>query len=111
LAGSINDGLGLGDVCTQILEWAPQRAYAPHAWERLPLHLAQNDANSDAYGFNPFSGVLTITAGTGKLRHAQGSLTFAAQAGPTAPYATNPGMFNNNFVLNAYYAVQGTIEM
>jgi hypothetical protein len=74
-------------------------------------YAGQNDANGDGYGFNPFSGVLTITAGTGKFSHSHGNLAFSAQAGPAAPFSTGPGTFNDNFVLNAYYAIYGKIDM
>lgn len=33
-------------------------------------------------GFGPFNGVLTVTGGTGRFRHARGRLTFEAVAGP-----------------------------
>ncbi len=36
----------------------------------------------DENGFGPFNGVLTVTGGTGRFRHARGRLTFEAVAGP-----------------------------
>jgi hypothetical protein len=48
-------------------------------------------------GFNPFSGVLAITAGTGRFIDAHGSLKFTAQAGPTAPFETGPGTIKSRY--------------
>jgi len=64
----------------------------------------QNDNAGDAYGFGPFSGVLTITDGTGKFEDARGTATFTAIAGPiTAGPSPNTG------TLMAFYSIEGNL--
>ena len=66
----------------------------------------QNDNAGDAYGFGPFSGVLTITGGTGKFDGAHGSASFTAASGPSSP-----GPSLTSFVGNAFYSVEGTVSL
>ena len=70
----------------------------------------QNDSPGDFYGFQPFSGELTITGGTGKFKGAHGSASFTANSGPGT--AVGPSPFNPPvaFVGMAFYSVHGTIE-
>jgi hypothetical protein len=73
----------------------------------------QNDNAGDPYGFAPFSGELTITAGTGKFDRAHGSAHFTAVGGP---FAAGPLPFpgaapiSNAALLMAFYSVQGGLE-
>jgi hypothetical protein len=60
----------------------------------------------DALGFGPFSGTLTVTAGTGKFEGAKGSFNFTALSGPGSP-----GPTLNSIVGNAFYSVQGRLEL
>ena len=58
----------------------------------------------DENGFGPFQGVLTITGGTGRFRHARGRLTFGAVAradSVSAISSTLNGM--------AFYLIRGDI--
>ena len=64
----------------------------------------QNDNAGDAYGFQPFSGTLTVTGGTGKFAGAQGSATFTATSNPGSPG------FGTNVVAMAFYSIQGKVE-
>jgi hypothetical protein len=66
----------------------------------------QNDNAGDFYGFGPFSGVLTVTGGTGKFDGAQGSASFTAASGPASP-----GPSPNSLVAMAFYSVQGNIAV
>jgi hypothetical protein len=66
----------------------------------------QNDNAGDPYGFGPFSGVLTITGGTGKFDGAHGSASFTAASGPGAP-----GPNTTNFVGMAFYSIQGKLGL
>jgi hypothetical protein len=73
----------------------------------------QNDNAGDFYGFGPFSGVLTVTGGTGKFAGAAGSLRFTAASGPT----TTAGAFGLTGPLTAsnvgmaFYSVQGNLML
>ena len=65
----------------------------------------KNDNGGDFYGFQPFSGTLTITGGTGKFARAHGSATFTA-AGPPALIA---GPSPIQLAGTAFYYVQGQL--
>jgi hypothetical protein len=69
-------------------------------------YLGQNDNAGDAYGFGPFSGQWTITAGTGKFEGANGSASFTAVAGPITA-----GPSSNSNMLTAFYSVQGKLAL
>jgi hypothetical protein len=69
-------------------------------------YLGKNDSSGDFYGFVPFSGVLTITGGTGKFDVGHGSASFTAVAGPAAP-----GPSATNYMLTAFYSVQGKLGL
>jgi hypothetical protein len=66
----------------------------------------QNDNAGDSYGFGPFSGVLTVTGGTGKFDGASGSATFTAASGPSSP-----GPSANSVVGMAFYSIQGNLAL
>jgi hypothetical protein len=71
----------------------------------------RNDDGGDFYGFQPFSGKLTVMSGTGKFQGAHGSITFTAQSGP-AVVAAEFGATTSPFGAtgNAFYFLQGTID-
>ncbi|MBV9248928.1 MAG: hypothetical protein JO227_06770 [Acetobacteraceae bacterium] len=74
-------------------------------------YAAKNDDAGDFYGFQPFSGKLTVESGTGKFKGAQGTLTFIAQSGPAlvgAEFGVTPSPFS--VTGNAFYLLQGTIN-
>jgi hypothetical protein len=84
---------------------------APNGKDSLTwAYSGQNDSPGDFYGFQPFSGELTITGGTGKFKGAHGSASFTANSGPGT--AVGPSPFNPPvaFVGMAFYSVHGTIE-
>src|SRR5579863_6432819 len=59
---------------------------APNGKDSLTwTYSGQNENAGDAYGFQPFSGVLTVTGGTGKFEGAKGSANFTAAGGPGSP--------------------------
>jgi len=62
--------------------------------------------SGDPLGFGPFSGTLTVTGGTGKFEGAKGSFSFTALSGPGSP-----GPTPNSIVGNAFYSVQGKLEL
>ena len=57
----------------------------------------------DENGFGPFTGVLTVTGGTGRFLHARGPLTFEAVAGPDSLGAGAVPTLNGS----AFYLVRG----
>jgi hypothetical protein len=80
---------------------------APNGKDSLTwAYSGQNDNAGDFYGFGPFSGVLTVTGGTGKFDGAQGSASFTAVSGPASP-----GPSPNSLVAMAFYSIQGKIEL
>jgi hypothetical protein len=84
---------------------------APNGKDSLTwTYSGQNDNQGDFYGFQPFSGDLTITGGTGKFKGAHGSASFTANSGPGT--AVGPSPFNPPIaiVAMAFYSVHGTIE-
>lgn len=66
----------------------------------------QNNNAGDAYGFGPFSGVLTIAGGTGRFAGAKGTANFQATAGPIT---AGPNL--NSGVLMAFYSVHGNLGL
>jgi hypothetical protein len=80
---------------------------APNGKDSLTwAYSGQNDNAGDSYGFQPFSGKLTITGGTGKFDGAHGSASFTATSGPASP-----GPSPNSLVAMAFYSVQGKLEL
>lgn len=80
---------------------------APNGKDSLTWsYSGQNDTAGDAYQFQPFSGVLTVTGGTGKFDGAQGSAKFTAQSGPASP-----GPTPTSLVAMALYSVQGNLVL
>ena len=75
------------------------------------VYRGKNDNGGDFYGFGPFSGTLTVEAGTGKFEGARGSATFTAASGPSITATAYPPP-SSNFSMQgmAFYYVQGTIE-
>ena len=69
-------------------------------------YAGQQDFNqTDANGFGPFNGTLTVTGGTGRFRHSpSGALSFTAVASP-ASVSEATGKFNGM----AYYLIQGNM--
>jgi hypothetical protein len=69
-------------------------------------YAGQQDFNqTDANGFGPFNGTLTVTGGTGRFRHSpSGALSFTAVASPASVSETS-GKFNGM----AYYLIQGNM--
>jgi hypothetical protein len=61
------------------------------------------------YGWGPFSGTLTITAGTGKFEGAKGSANFTATAGQFGTEASPQP--STDVLVMAFYAVQGNLEL
>jgi hypothetical protein len=79
---------------------------APNRKDSMTLaYSGKNDTAGDPYGFQPFSGTLTITGGTGKFEDAHGSASFTAVGGPGSV-----GPSPNTFVGMAFYSVHGNIE-
>ena len=58
----------------------------------------------DGNGFGPFSGVLTVTGGTGRFRHVRARLTFEAVAGPDSS-----GAVAGTLTGTAFYLVRGSV--
>jgi hypothetical protein len=80
---------------------------APNGKDSLTwAYSGQNDNAGDSYGFGPFSGVLTVTGGTGKFDGASGSATFTAASGPSSP-----GPSANSVVGMAFYSIQGNLAL
>ena len=75
------------------------------------VYSGQNDDGGDFYGFQPFSGKLTVKSGAGKFQGAQGAIAFIAQSGPFVA-ASLFGATTSPFSMtgNAFYDLQGTIE-
>ncbi|MBV9181356.1 MAG: hypothetical protein JO356_08585, partial [Acidobacteria bacterium] len=74
----------------------------------------QNDSAGDLYGYAPFSGVLTVTRGTGKFHDAAGRGRFTAVSGPFASGPLSlPGSAptSNVALLMAFYSIEGTLEL
>jgi len=67
----------------------------------------KNDNAADFYGFQPFSGTLTITSGTGKFAGAHGSASFTAAGPPTFTAGPSPIQFAGT----AFYYVRGRLEL
>jgi hypothetical protein len=67
----------------------------------------KNDNGGDFYGFQPFSGTLTITSGTGKFVGAHGSASFTAAGPPTLTAGPSPIQFAGT----AFYYVQGKLGL
>jgi len=81
---------------------------APNQKDSLTwAYSGQNDTQGDFYGFQPFSGNLTITGGTGKFEGAQGSASFTATSGPASPGPVP----NTSLVGMAFYSIHGTLEL
>jgi hypothetical protein len=85
---------------------------APYGKDSLTwAYSGKNDNGGDFYGFGPFSGTLTITGGTGKFEHAQGSATFTAASGPSIASTAFPGPPSPFSLAGmAFYSVQGTVS-
>jgi hypothetical protein len=89
----------------------PPSVIAPPKDVLTLTYAAKNDDGGDFYGFQPFSGKLTVGSGTGKFQGAQGTLTFMAQSGPSlvgAEFGATPSPFG--VTGNAFYLIQGTIN-
>jgi hypothetical protein len=74
-------------------------------------YAGKNDDAGDFYGFEPFSGTLTVESGTGKFRGAKGAVTFIAQSGPSvlgAEFGATPSPFVATG--NAFYLLHGTVS-
>ena len=89
----------------------PPSVIAPPEDVLTLTYTGRNDDGGDFYGFEPFSGKLTVESGTGKFQGAQGTLTFIAAGGPTVA-ATEFGATTSPFGAtgNAFYLFQGTIQ-
>jgi len=85
---------------------------APNGNDALTwAYSGKNDNGGDFYGFGPFSGKLTIKAGTGKFEGSRGIATFTAASGPSiaaTAYPAPPSPFSMQGM--AFYYVQGTID-
>ena len=81
---------------------------APNGKDSLTwAYSGKNDNGGDFYGFQPFSGTLAITGGTGKFMGAHGSASFTA-AGPPA-FTAGPSPIQ--LAGTAFYYVQGQLEL
>ena len=81
---------------------------APNGKDSLTwAYSGKNDNAGDFYGFQPFSGTLTITSGTGKFAGAHGSASFTAAGPPTFTAGPSPIQFAGT----AFYYVQGQLEL
>lgn len=81
---------------------------APNGKDSLTwTYSGKNDNGGDFYGFQPFSGTLTITSGTGKFAGARGSASFTAAGPPTFTAGPSPIQFAGT----AFYYVQGQLEL
>jgi len=80
---------------------------APNGKDSLTwAYSGKNDNGGDFYGFQPFSGTLTVISGTGKFAGAHGSASFTAAGPPTFIAGPSPIQFAGT----AFYYVQGQIE-
>jgi hypothetical protein len=88
----------------------PPSVIAPPKDVLTLAYSGRNDDGGDFYGFQPFSGKLTVKSGTGKFQGAQGTITFTAESGP-AVVAAEFGATTSPFGAtgNAFYFLQGTI--
>ena len=81
---------------------------APNGKDALTwAYSGKNDSAPDFYGFQPFSGTLTITSGTGKFAGAHGSASFTAAGPPTFTAGPSPVQYAGT----AFYYVQGRLEL
>ena len=81
---------------------------APNGKDALTwAYSGKNDNAGDFYGFQPFSGTLTITSGTGKFAGAHGSASFTAAGPPTFTAGPSPIQFAGT----AFYYVTGQLEL
>jgi hypothetical protein len=81
---------------------------APNGKDSLTwAYSGKNDNGGDFYGFQPFSGTLTITSGTGKFVGAHGSASFTAAGPPTLTAGPSPIQLAGT----AFYYVQGQLEL
>jgi hypothetical protein len=81
---------------------------APNGKDSLTwVYSGKNDAAPDFYGFQPFSGTLTITAGTGKFAGARGIASFTAAGPPSFTAGPSPIQFAGT----AFYYIQGRVEL
>lgn len=81
---------------------------APNGKDSLTwAYSGKNDNAGDFYGFQPFSGTLTVTSGTGKFAGAHGSATFTAAGPPTFTAGPSPIQVAGT----AFYYVQGQLEL
>ena len=81
---------------------------APNGKDALTwAYSGKNDNAGDFYGFQPFSGTLTITTGTGKFAGAHGSASFTAAGPPTFTAGPSPIQFAGT----AFYYVTGQLEL
>lgn len=67
----------------------------------------KNDNGGDFYGFQPFSGTLTITSGTGKFAGAHGRASFTAAGPPALTAGPSPIQLAGT----AFYYVQGQLRL
>jgi hypothetical protein len=89
----------------------PPSVIAPPKDVLTLTYYGRNDDGGDFYGFQPFSGKLTVESGAGKFQGAQGTITFTAQSGPSL-MAAEFGATTSPFGVtgNAFYLLQGTID-
>jgi hypothetical protein len=81
---------------------------APNGKDALTwAYSGKNDNAGDFYGFQPFSGTLTITSGTGKFAGARGSASFTAAGPPTFTAGPSPIQLAGT----AFYYVQGRLQL
>jgi len=81
---------------------------APNGKDALTwAYSGKNDNAPDFYGFQPFSGTLTITSGTGRFARAHGSASFTAAGPPTFTAGPSPIQFAGT----AFYYVTGQLEL
>ena len=81
---------------------------APNGKDALTwAYSGRNDNAGDFYGFQPFSGTLTITSGMGKFAGAHGSASFTAAGPPTFTAGPSPIQFAGT----AFYYVTGQLEL
>jgi hypothetical protein len=89
----------------------PPSVIAPPKDVLTLTYAGKNDDGGDFYGFQPFSGKLTVESGTGKFQGAQGAVTFVAQSGPSlvgAEFGATVSPFS--VTGNAFYSFQGTVK-
>jgi hypothetical protein len=89
----------------------PPSVIAPPKDVLTLTYAGKNDDAGDFYGFQPFSGKLTVESGTGKFQGAQGAVTFMAQSGPSlvgAEFGATVSPFS--VTGNAFYSFQGTVK-